>query len=56
MYIDTMVATMWLTLEFVRKYFNCEHKKYLVQNMETGFYKHGEFEKEKSKFYILQYI
>ena len=48
MYIDTMVATMWLTLEFVRKYFNCEHKKYLVQNMETGFYKHGEFEKKKA--------
>ena len=48
MYIDTMVATMWLTLEFVRKYFNCEHKKYLVQNMETGFYKHGEFERKKA--------
>ena len=48
MYIDTMVATMWLTLEEVQKYYNCKHKKYLVQGMETRFYKPGEFEKKKA--------
>ena len=44
-YVDTIVATMWLTLEFVRKYYNNKNKKYLVQGMETGFYKFGEYEK-----------
>ena len=44
-YIDTMVATMWLTLEFVRKYHNNKNKKYLVQGMESEFYKFGEYEK-----------
>lgn len=44
-YIDTLVATMWLTLEFVRKYYNNKNKKYLVQGMETGFYQFGEYEK-----------
>ena len=44
-YIDTLVATMWLTLEFVKKYDNCSHKKYLVQGMETQIYKYGEFER-----------
>lgn len=47
-YLDTMVATMWLTLEFVQKYYNCKKKKYLVQNMETGFYKPGEFERRRA--------
>lgn len=47
-YLDTMVATMWLTLEFVQKYYNCKRKKYLVQNMETGFYKPGEFERRRA--------
>jgi glycosyltransferase involved in cell wall biosynthesis len=44
--VDTIVATMWLTLKYARKYINCNHIKYLVQSMETGFYKHGEYEKE----------
>lgn len=47
-YVDTMVATMWLTLDFVRKYFNCKNKKYLVQNMETEFYKNGQYEKRRA--------
>lgn len=47
-YVDTMVATMWLTLEFVQKYYNCKNKKYLVQNMEAGFYQPGEFEKKRA--------
>lgn len=47
-YLDTMVATMWLTLEFVQKYYHCKNKKYLVQNMEAGFYKPGEFERKRA--------
>lgn len=47
-YVDTMVATMWLTLKFVKKYFNCKYKKYLVQNMESRFYEPGEFEKKEA--------
>lgn len=43
--IDTMVATMWLTLKFVKKYDNCINKKYLVQNLETNFYSYGSYEK-----------
>lgn len=46
--INTLVATMWLTLEFVQKYYNCENKKYLVQGMETEFYKHGLYERRKA--------
>ena len=45
-YIDTMVATMWITLKYVRKYFNCKNRKYLVQGMETEFYAPGDFEKK----------
>lgn len=37
-HFDTLVATMWLTLEYVLKYPNVSHRKYLVQNLETGFY------------------
>lgn len=44
-YVDTMVASMWLTLKFVQKYYNCRKKKYLVQGMETQIYKAGDFEK-----------
>ena len=40
-----MVATMWLTLEKVLKYYNCDCKKYLVQGMETNFYENGGIEK-----------
>ncbi len=45
---DTLVATMWLTLEFVQKYYNCKNKKYLVQNLESGFYKPTQIEKSKA--------
>lgn len=44
-YVDTMVATMWLTLKFTREYFNCKNIKYLVQGMETNFYHHAQYEK-----------
>ena len=46
--VDVMTATMWLTLDFVRKYYNCVNKKYLVQNMERGFYLPGRFERVKA--------
>ena len=46
--VEVMVATMWLTLEFVQKYYNCVKKKYLVQNMEAEFYKAGMYEKRKA--------
>lgn len=46
--VDTLVATMWLTLEFVQKYYNCLHKKYLVQGYETDFYKSGRYEKYRA--------
>lgn len=36
--IDTMVATMWNTLDTAKEYNNVNHIKYLVQNKETGFY------------------
>ena len=47
-YIDTLVATMWLTLEFVQKYYNSKNKKYLVQGMETDLYKPTEFERKQA--------
>ena len=43
--IDKLVATMWLTLDFVKKYYNCDERKYLVQSYETDFYKFGSFER-----------
>lgn len=36
--IDTMVATMWNTLDTTKKYNNVNNIKYLVQNKESGFY------------------
>lgn len=42
--VDKIVATMWLTLDFVKEYYNAREKKYLVQNMETRFYKAGQDE------------
>ena len=40
--IDTLVATMWLTLEYVLKYPFVKNRKYLVQNYEAGFYDYRE--------------
>ena len=41
-----MVATMWNTLEYIKRNGNCAHIKYLVQNYETNFYKYNRKEKE----------
>lgn len=41
-YFDTMVATLWTTLKFVREYPNVLNKSYLVQNYETNFGNYGQ--------------
>lgn len=41
-YFDTMVATLWTTLDFVRRYPNVRNKCYLVQNYETNFATYGQ--------------
>lgn len=38
---DTMVATLWATLKFVKEYPQVSNKLYLVQNFETNFGKYG---------------
>lgn len=43
--IDMMIATMWVTVPFVKMYFNCNDKRYLVQGYETQFYQNGSYEK-----------
>ena len=40
--VDTMVATLWATLTFVKKYQQVKNKLYLVQNFETNFGKYGQ--------------
>lgn len=47
-YMDTMVATMWLTLDFVLQYYNNKYKKYLVQNMEARVYEDNAYEKVRA--------
>ena len=42
-HFDTLVASLWTTLEFINKYPNVTHKKYLVQGFETDFGKFGQF-------------
>ncbi len=44
-YINTLTASLWSTLEFVKSYPNVLHKAYLVQNFETNFSPDGYFEK-----------
>ncbi len=43
--IDTMVATLWATLKYVKEYPNAKIKAYLVQNFETDFYENGDLQK-----------
>lgn len=40
--IDTAVATLWDTLDFIKRYPRIDRKKYLVQNLETDFYLPGD--------------
>jgi len=39
---DTMVATLWATLDYLKKYRQVRNKLYLVQNFETNFGKYGD--------------
>ena len=42
MHLDTIVATLWSTLEYVKEYPNTRNRLYFVQNLETNFYEHGD--------------
>ena len=42
-HIDTMVASLWSTLYFVKKIPNVKNKMYLVQNYETDFASFGKY-------------
>lgn len=43
--IDVMVASLWSTLDYVKKYHKVLEKAYLVQNFETDFMKYGDYGK-----------
>lgn len=43
--IDVMVASLWATLDYVKKYPKVLEKAYLVQNFETDFMKYGDYGK-----------
>ena len=43
--IDMMVASLWATLDYVKKYPKVLEKAYLVQNFETDFMKYGDYSK-----------
>lgn len=43
-YFDTMVATLWSTVKYIKEYPNVAHRLYLVQNFETDFYVWGQAE------------
>ena len=42
-HVDTMVASLWATLDYVKKSPNVSHKMYLVQNFETDFAPYGKY-------------
>lgn len=42
-FIDTLVATLWSTLEFVKKCPNVLERAYLVQGFETDFARDGQY-------------
>lgn len=42
-HIDTAVASLWATLDFVKKLSNIKNKMYLVQNYETEFAQFGKY-------------
>lgn len=44
-YVNTLVASLWSTLNFVKAYPNVLNRAYLVQNFETDFNPDGYFEK-----------
>ena len=42
-HVDTMVASLWATLDYVKKCPSVKHKMYLVQNFETDFANFGQY-------------
>jgi glycosyltransferase involved in cell wall biosynthesis len=46
--IDTLVATLWATLDFIYTYPNVINRSYLVQNFETDFSPYGSYLKIKA--------
>lgn len=42
MHFDSIVASLWSTLEYVKEYPNTKNRLYFVQNFETDFYNHGD--------------
>ncbi len=42
-HVDTMVASLWATLDYVKKCPNVSHRMYLVQNFETDFASFGQY-------------
>jgi len=42
-HVDTMVASLWATLDYVKKCSNVSHRMYLVQNFETDFASFGQY-------------
>jgi len=46
-HFDTMVATLWSTLDYIKAYENTNNRLYFVQNYETDFYPWGS---GKSRF------
>ncbi len=43
---DTMIATLWSTLDYIKMYPNVNNKLYLVQNFETNFLNWGSIAKK----------
>ena len=43
-HFDTIVATLWSTVAYIKKYPNTKNRLYFVQNLETDFYEPGSGE------------
>lgn len=42
--IDELIATMWFTVFMAKDYKKCDDVRYLVQNLESGFYKPDDYD------------
>ena len=47
-HIDQLVATMWFTVFMAKDYKKCDDVRYLVQNLESGFYKPDDYDMLKA--------
>lgn len=46
--IDNMVASLWTTIYFAKKYPKAKKISYLVQNFETNFLNYGNYQKQRA--------